>query len=478
MILGFVFAAIIELSGVSGSDLYARAYFDSNNVKLGDPMTLYVDFIGTADFPSLHPPKLAKAVDSREWKIDQESAKTDTFKDGRRLTYRVRPVKTGVLWLPEFRFSYNGGEGFCATAPVPVHVKPGAQIEIELAGSEEAMPPLPDESLSPLSPGDDFAWRRDFYSGKFQDALSALERHAWDKGQTPYMESAMIATRARLLGNPYAELPAWRVVARALLKHPLGRQITIVLSFIFAAAVLFAAIGKTIRHFAAVSLIVVTMSNPNPKVGEAFDFLFSIPKPESGKISVMRFEPGEKYGLSILGKGQAVNDSLVRLPVRYDVPVKDLPLVWTVYGKISERQEINQAGFHMVSESSRSFAESAAPVLVNVSPLDPENQPEDFSGIVAEDLGFLELPDMLDVETNDVIAITYRLAFPKDKGGFVPRGWKPEGAAYWWAEGEWKGYFVADGAESTPFVEFCYYDPKSKSYKRAKTGGAKIKYHE
>ncbi len=478
MIFSFILAAIIELSGVKGTDLSARAYFDVNNVKLGDPMTLYVDFIGNADFASLHPPKLAKAVNGGEWKIDEKSAKTDTFRDARRVTYRVRPLKTGVVWLPKFEFSYDGGNGFCATSPVPVHVKPGAQIEIELAASEVEMPPLPDESLSPLSQGEDFAWRRDYYGGKFQDALAALERHAWDKGQSLYIESAMIATRARLLGNPYAELPVWRVVARPLLKYPLVKQIALVLSFFLAAIVCLVAIGKTIRHFAAVSLIVVTMSNQNPQVGEEFDFLFSIPKPEVGQISISRLEPSEKYGLAITGKLQVVNDSLIRLPVRYDVPVKDLSLVWTVYGMVTEKKEINQAGFHMVSSSSRSFAESAAPVRVNVSALDPENQPKDFSGVVAENLRLLEIPDMLNVETNDVIALTYRLVLPQEKGGFIPKGWMPDGAAYWWAEGEWKGYFVADGAKATPFVECCYYDPKSKSYKRAKVGGTTIKYHE
>ena len=78
MILAGLFLAAIELAGVTGTDLRARAFFDCNNVKVGDPMTLTVDFIGNADFAALHPPRLSRALDGRVWKLDQASAKTET----------------------------------------------------------------------------------------------------------------------------------------------------------------------------------------------------------------------------------------------------------------------------------------------------------------------------------------------------------------------------------------------------------------
>lgn len=46
---------VIELLGVSGGELRSRAFFDANNVKVGDPLVLTVDFIGDADFRALHP---------------------------------------------------------------------------------------------------------------------------------------------------------------------------------------------------------------------------------------------------------------------------------------------------------------------------------------------------------------------------------------------------------------------------------------
>ena len=90
--------AAIQLVGVEGSDLRARAFFDANNVKVGDPMVLTIDFLGEADFKDLHPPALAKAVGRKDWKLDDISAKTDTFRDARRLTYRVRPMREGAAF--------------------------------------------------------------------------------------------------------------------------------------------------------------------------------------------------------------------------------------------------------------------------------------------------------------------------------------------------------------------------------------------
>ena len=46
----FLLLGTIGLDGVTGEQLTARAAFDANNVRLGDPMILTVDFIGTADF--------------------------------------------------------------------------------------------------------------------------------------------------------------------------------------------------------------------------------------------------------------------------------------------------------------------------------------------------------------------------------------------------------------------------------------------
>ena len=141
--------AAIQLVGVEGTDLRARAFFDANNVKVGDPMVLTIDFLGEADFKDLHPPALAKAVGRKDWKLDDVSAKTDTFRDARRLTYRVRPMREGVLWFPALEFAYAGHDGakrLVRSNEIPVHAKAGAQVDMgaEMAESTDEFPAPPE----------------------------------------------------------------------------------------------------------------------------------------------------------------------------------------------------------------------------------------------------------------------------------------------------------------------------------------------
>ncbi len=40
----------------------------------------------------------------------------------------------------------------------------------------------------------------------------------------------------------------------------------------------------------------------------------------------------------------------------------------------------------------------------------------------------------------------------------------------------YRRFFVADGALTTPRLEISYYDPESRSYRRAACGGRRIEY--
>ena len=80
-------------------------------------------------------------------------------------------------------------------------------------------------------------------------------------------------------------------------------------------------------------------------------------------------------------------------------------------------------------------------------------------------------------------AVTAYRMFPK---GYVPADFLQKGAAFEWVrqsdragtvqEIEYRRYFVADGAAKTPELVIPYYDPRTKSYKSAKTGGTPLKY--
>ena len=60
-LFGFMLGAI-SLDGVTGDQIAAEAYFDANNVRLGEPLQLSVEFSGAADLSDLHPPALSAAV--------------------------------------------------------------------------------------------------------------------------------------------------------------------------------------------------------------------------------------------------------------------------------------------------------------------------------------------------------------------------------------------------------------------------------
>lgn len=280
--------AAIALPDVTGTSLRAVASFDANNVRLGDPMTLTVDFIGEANFSSLHPPRLAKVVDAAVWKIDDKSAKTYTYRDARRLEYRVRPLKGGLVFFPSLEFScrkVGGGELVVSTIEMPVHVREGVQAVLAGLDDDTGNMPMPDgiSLVAPPELGQDdlFAWRKacraldpelfakfDFprarlneaacrtMKGEWAKALSIYSRIEWIVGQTPEVERGMVAALSRKAGDPFAQLPAWRTALRPVLKYGWrGRAAFTLLAVALVVAVFFAA-GRIVRVIAAVAVVV------------------------------------------------------------------------------------------------------------------------------------------------------------------------------------------------------------------------------
>ena len=169
MMVQMLFLAAIQLVGVTGSELRTRAFFDANNVKVGDPLILTVDFIGEAEFKDLHPPALAKSVNRMDWKVDDVSAKTDTFRDARRLTYRVRPMRAGVLWFPALDFEYAAPDGSPRRArsnAIPVHAKAGAQVVVEEMDEVRNGMPQPPALLREVADESVFATEDDLFRWK------------------------------------------------------------------------------------------------------------------------------------------------------------------------------------------------------------------------------------------------------------------------------------------------------------------------
>jgi len=572
--LTFLLCAI-QLAGVTGNGLRARAYFDENNVKVGDPLSLTVDFIGEADFGALHPPALAKDVDGRDWKVYDESAKTDTFRDARRLTYRVRPQREGVLWFPALAFSYASTDGRPQTVTmnaIPVHVKPGAQVVVEEMGRDDKTLPQPDALIVDLPAGrlrnDDerFAWRKacakptadafrafDFPEARFNEARQAIlegnwaramkiyQGLEWSVGQTPALERGIVAALAVRYDNPQMELPVWRQVGRPLLRYSWVGRVSWVLGGFLGLAALFWLLGRGIRAVACVAFVLlalplpaqdifqqmeermrqmrqqmgqmssfsfgggfgqgqlrseqievrltVTTDRPHPQVGEPFAFILALEYPKTASVQISRIARPDAVGLTVTGQASELprvasrnpSNMLARLsvPVRCDVPFRG-PVSFSVEGMVSGRQTRNGGRFSF--SFSNSFRSESKPLALEVRPLATDGQPPEFAGIVSEGLAAFEYPNLLTVETNDVVTIAYKLR----PHGYVPADFLPEGAAFEWerrqdetgrlVEIEYRRYFVADGASVTPVVRIAYFDPRSRSYKSVDVGGTPLKY--
>ena len=584
--------AAIQLVGVEGTDLRARAFFDANNVKVGDPLVLTIDFLGEADFKDLHPPALAKIVGRKDWKLDDVSAKTDTFRDARRLTYRVRPMREGVLWFPALEFEYEGPDGskrITRSNEIPVHAKGGAQVNMDAEMSEETneMPQPPEliadvrgrdapapksgnegggDVPSPLSEDELFRWKKamakptadaftefDFPVARMNEATCAIREGNWARamkvytalewkiGQTPEIERGMIAALALKHDNPAVELPVWRQVLRPILRFGWKGRVGLVLGGFAVLAFLFWILGRGIRAVACLTVVVgfasaanaqglfqqmeeqmrrmqqqmqqsmgggffshfgekverepvritanVATSKPVLQVGDPFEFIIALEYPKTASVGQIRLAPSESFGLVFTGQAQNLTDGKasnpsnvvkrLAVPARYDVPYKG-NVSFSIEGMVTGRMTRNRGTFTM--SFSNSFQCDTPSLAVNVRPLPSANQPADFAGIISEDLRIHETCDILTVETNDVVTITYRM-FPR---GYVPADFLPKGSAFEWVrqtdragtvqEIEYRRYFVADGAAKTPELVIPYYDPRTKSYKSAKTGGTPLKY--
>ncbi len=575
--------AAIKLAGVTGGELATRAYFDVNNAKVGDPLVLTIDFIGEADFTALHPPALSKHVSKEDWKVDDLSAKTetDTKRIGgffssrevavaRTLTYRVRPMREGVLWFPALEFEYEGQDGEARTVvanEIPVHAKKGEQVVVkELSVDADKMPEPPELAMEPgVALGDDelFAWRKacaapsadafvefPFPAGRMNEATCAIREGQWRRalkiyswlewsvGQTPEIERGILAARAIKFDNAAAELPVWRVVGRPLLKYAWKGRVGILLGLALGVSLLFWLLGRAIRALACVAIVLFLVPAANGQgifeemermmeeshqrmqqhmqqmqtmsfsvggerqkpieikasvrtepaelqVGEPFAFILALETPKSASIGQIQIAPSEMFGLTVTGRTENLTDGVssnpsnvvkrLSIPVRYDVPFKG-KLSFRVSGMVSGRQRAGNMSFSF----SNSFSVDAAPIDVDIRPLPSAGQPDDFSGIISEGLRISERLDTRKVGTNDVIRITYHL----ECRGYLPKGWRPNGVAFEIGRGErngivaieWMRYFVADGAAETPRLSVVYYDIKSKTYKKAETGGTHVEY--
>ena len=286
----FLALCAITLNGLTGENLKVRAHFDANNVRVGDPMTLSIDFTGNADYSDIHPPKIAGVVDRKIWRIYDSGAKTQTFRDGRRLTYRVRPLKEGLWYFPALEFAYKGegGEVIVSSLPIPVHVKPGTQAALAGLESEgEDGFQMPDGIVIGLKERIDddslFKWRKacrnpkaeEFakfpypearlneaacmtLAGNWSGALKIYSKLEWLTGQTPTIERGIVAALSRK-NEGVAELPVWRSVMRPVLRYDWRGRAAIILAALAGFSLVMWASGRIIRSVASIAFVLLLL---------------------------------------------------------------------------------------------------------------------------------------------------------------------------------------------------------------------------
>lgn len=301
-------AAVIPLGGVTGENLTVQAELDSCNVRLGDPMSVSLSFYAPVgfDFKALRPPVLAPSVDGQDWRLDKESAKTETryivqnnenTACGRTFTYGIRPLQEGVVTFPALEFSYTSESSdepvVLKTGPIPVHVRPALQVALVETESAERESPKPDGLLVDLSASpwgsaegltDDelFAWRKacanpsagafapfDFPEARLNEAACeiladnwarALEIYSsleWRIGQTPAIERGIVAALAVKTQSPVVELPVWRQILRPVLRFALWGRVTVVAAGLLLLVGLIWAVRKGIRAVACLAVLLL-----------------------------------------------------------------------------------------------------------------------------------------------------------------------------------------------------------------------------
>lgn len=302
-IFSVLFAAI-SLDGVTGDNLRAVATFDANRVRVGDPVILHIDFVGPADYSALHPPEISREVDAAIFKVDDLSARTETYELARRLTYRLRIARPGTHEFPPLTFIYKdrqtGAQRRVSTGAVPIRVRNWTQATLAGLDEETGERPMPDGLVlhyPGVAGGDgEFAWRRacrcakadafvdfDFPEARLNEAACAILEGNWGRalrvystlewrtGQTPAIERGLVAALSLKTDGAAVELPVWRQVCRPVLRFAwLGRML-IVLGVLAALVLLVFLAGRFIRWLAILAVMISIPFLPASAESSPFD---------------------------------------------------------------------------------------------------------------------------------------------------------------------------------------------------------------
>ncbi len=120
--------------GAIGSRILAKASLDAQTCKVGDPLTLEIDISGDVRLENLFAPRLELQEDlTTDFRIYEDSVRSETRKDSRLYRYTVRPSRVGTYEFPPVAISfYNTATrtyDTILTDPIPIRANPATEVE-------------------------------------------------------------------------------------------------------------------------------------------------------------------------------------------------------------------------------------------------------------------------------------------------------------------------------------------------------------
>lgn len=119
--------------GAVGRNVEAKATLDATICKVGDPLTLILEITGNVSISNMRTPVLGLQPELvKDFRVYDDNVKSETLPNGKRFTYRVRPLREGTLEFPSIKIGYYNSERRAyetlTTQPIPIQAKPTTQI--------------------------------------------------------------------------------------------------------------------------------------------------------------------------------------------------------------------------------------------------------------------------------------------------------------------------------------------------------------
>ncbi len=122
--------------GAVGRSLNFKTYLSTTLCKVGDPITLTVEFTGEVNAENIRPPELKfdKATD-KLFRVYDNTVESESIEGGKRFKYRLRPLVSGTMEFPSIKTAYyntvKAEYVTISSSPLPLQAEAATQIITE-----------------------------------------------------------------------------------------------------------------------------------------------------------------------------------------------------------------------------------------------------------------------------------------------------------------------------------------------------------